>query len=217
MTREDIRVILNSEEEQDDKITLLLNRLNAEKSQIKANPEAQRKVEELEEKLNSTNDKMRSLRRELNEANKSLKTSEEEKEDNQNLLSQLQEKDSEIERLQKEIRDNKISTEINMVLTKSGVKNQKFADMITHSIDMSQIEIDKDGNVTGIEEQIEAIKEDEDTSMLFRTAPKNERQAYTPMRGEEKDISALEAMFREEREQKSQQAPADDPFMQALK
>ena len=72
MTREDIRVILNSEDEQDDKITLLLNRLNAEKSQIKANPEAQRKVEELEEKLNSTNDKMRSLRRELNEANKSL-------------------------------------------------------------------------------------------------------------------------------------------------
>lgn len=217
MTRDEVRQIIESTDEQDDKITLLLNRFQAEKSQIRNNPELQQKADDLEGQLATANSKIKELRKQLTDTKSELKTSEEEVVSSQELLTKLQEKDTQIEALQKEITDGKISNAVNIVLAQAGVKNQKFASMITNSIDMSVVEIDKDGNVTGIEEQINAMKEDEDTAMLFRSAPKNDRQSYNPLRGENKDINTFAELFEKERAEKPQMDPADDPFYKALK
>lgn len=217
MTREDIRQILGSEDEQEDIITLLLNRFQAEKSQVKQDTAAQERARELEEELRDSTEKIKNLKKQLTETRGTLKTTQQENLDNENLLTQLQEKDALIEQLQNENKETKISSAINTELTTAGVKNQKFAKLILKSIDMDKIEIDKDGVVTGIEEQISALKEDEDTAMLFKEVPKNNIQSYNPLSGNTRDKSALEEMFERERAEKKNVTPENDPFLQALK
>lgn len=218
MTREEVRQIMELEDDQDDKITMLLNRFQAEKSQVKANPEAQKKADELAEQVRESESKIKDLKRQLTDTRSNLRTAKEESIESENLLSQLKEKEALIEQLQHENTETKISNAINQVLAGAGVKNQKFANMITKSIDKNAIEIAEDGTVTGIEEQISAMKEDEDTAMLFRTVPKNTNQSYVPMQGERRDKESLAEQFRREREEEHKNvASTADPFLQALK
>lgn len=212
MTRDELKQIIDSEDETSEKITEILNRHHVEVSQARENPETERKIETLESQLRDT-------KKQLSETRKNLKSTEVEIQGNQDLQSQLDAKDVEIEALKAEIRQGKIDNSLGIVLAKAGVKNQKFADLIKHSIDMSTVDFDKDGNVTGLEEQVEALKKDEDTAMLFRVEPdkNNSRQSYTPLKGTPRDVSEIEEMFIQERAEREQQTPVEDPFLNALK
>lgn len=211
MTREELRQIIESEGDVGEKITEILNRHHVEVSQAKNDPETEGKLLSLEAQLKDT-------KRALSDTKKTLKSTEEEKVDSQNLQSQLESKDKEIESLKEEIKRGKIENSLGIVLSQAGIKNQKFADLIKKSIDMSVVDFDEEGNVTGIEEQVEAFKEDEDTAMLFRVEPdKSNRQTYSPLRGETRDMSAIEEMFERERAEKQETQPLEDPFLSALK
>ena len=78
MTREEVRQIMELEDDQDDKITMLLNRFQAEKSQVKANPEAQKKADELAEQVRESESKIKDLKRQLTDTRSNLRTAKEE-------------------------------------------------------------------------------------------------------------------------------------------
>lgn len=63
-----------------------------------------------------------------------------------------------------EINNIKINSALDMALTKSGAKTIKAVKAL---IDRESIKIDKEGNVTGLDEQIKGLMESEDTGYLF--------------------------------------------------
>lgn len=68
----------------------------------------------------------------------------------------------------KELNALKINAAVDMALTKSGARTMKAVKAL---LDMDSIKLDKDGNVTGIDEQIKSLTEGEDTKYLFNTEP----------------------------------------------
>lgn len=63
-----------------------------------------------------------------------------------------------------EIRELKINSAVDKALAGAKAKTPKA---VRAMLDMNAVKIDKDGNITGIDEQIKAIAEAEDTSYLF--------------------------------------------------
>ena len=72
------------------------------------------------------------------------------------------------EKHKEELKTLKINAAVDMALTKSGAKTMKAVKAL---LDMDSIKLDKDGNVTGIDEQIKSLTEGEDTKYLFNTEP----------------------------------------------
>lgn len=77
----------------------------------------------------------------------------------------------------------KINAAVDMALTKSGAKTAKAVKAL---LDMNSIKLDKDGNVTGIEEQVKSLSEGEDTKYLFESPAPNHR-GFVPGYGSDGD------------------------------
>lgn len=67
----------------------------------------------------------------------------------------------------KKIKEKDLSHAINNALTKAQVKNAKS---VLANLDMSKIDLSDDGKLTGIDDQLKALKESEDTAFLFSSA-----------------------------------------------
>ncbi len=81
-----------------------------------------------------------------------------------------------------EIKNLKINAAVDIALTKSGAKTVKAVRAL---LDMESIKLDKDGNVTGIDEQIKSLTEGEDTKYLF--TKEINHNGFVPGYGSDKD------------------------------
>lgn len=171
LTREDINEILNGEGGVDEKASLILSRHNAELKLVQ-DADAQKE----RERADGLQAKLADARKELRELQKSAQAGGE-------LEEAFKKSQETIESLQKELEASKVEGAIELALAASGLRNQKTAELVRRFIDPSQVKIDKDGSVTGAEEQIKALREDEQTAYLF--APETPvTPEYTPKRGD---------------------------------
>lgn len=92
--------------------------------------------------------------------------------DNEELKKQIETLQNEnkdaAEKHNAEVRSLKIDNAVETALITSRAKTSKAVRAL---LDMDKIDIDKAGNVTGIEDQIKALVEGEDTKYLFESAP----------------------------------------------
>lgn len=174
MTREELQTLLESDQETGDKITAILNRFHARiKEEVAAESESEKKRAD-------------SLDQQLKESQKTLKTIQRETKDNDELQRIIEENKNTIESLKQELSQSRLNSAVDLAVAKSGAKNSKIAEMVKHCIDLDKVKIADDGSISGIEEQIKAMKEDEETSPLFMDSPeKSTHQSYTPQKGEE--------------------------------
>lgn len=177
MTREELQVILeNQDTETPNKITAILNQVNAEKDNAI-------KTAVNEEKLNA--EKVQLQLKESNEALTKLKKA---NGDNVELQKTIDELTTAQEKLQAEYDSLKIDSAIKLALTETGARNVKIAAL---AIDKDLIKLDKDGELVGLKEQIDKLKGSDDTSFLFEEAEKPveemaepKRQSYAPVKGD---------------------------------
>lgn len=85
---------------------------------------------------------------------------------NEQLGSLEQDNRAEIEKHRAEIESLKINNAIDMALTNAGAKTLKACKAM---LDMNGIRLSKDGSITGLNEQIKALTEGQDTKYLFNT------------------------------------------------
>lgn len=90
--------------------------------------------------------------------------------DNEELKTQIEKLQNDnktaTEKYQSEITQLKINSAVEMALTKAGAKTLKACKAL---LDTENIKLDKDGNITGLDEQLKSLTEGEDTKYLFNT------------------------------------------------
>lgn len=97
---------------------------------------------------------------------------------------------------QEEINQVRIQAAIDVAVAKARVRNEKTEEIVKRCIDVSAVKVDDDGNVTGVAEQIKALREDEQTAYLFRHNTKP-RQRYEPAAGKDPAPVSYGKMFAE--------------------
>lgn len=190
MTRDELKEILESDKETGAKVTEILNKYHA-------------KVDELTNEVNEQKLRADNTEEQLTETNKTLKEIKKENADNRELQSKLEELEATNSNLEQQLQENKIASAVELSILKSGVRNSKFASMIQKSLNMDDIKFGDDGVLTGLDEQLKALKEDEDTASLFELEIKQEeapkQQAYYPVKGDEvKQVKSQGARLAEE-------------------
>lgn len=98
---------------------------------------------------------------------------------------------------EKEIDKVRINAAIDVAVAKAHVRNEKTEEIVKRCIDKASVKVDKDGNVSGVAEQIKALREDEQTAFLFKREPKP-RQRYEPAAGKETAPVSYGRMFAED-------------------
>lgn len=184
MTREDLTAILEGDGDTASKVTQILNRGNAEARAARgAEAQAQReKAEELEGKLKAARTENRELKAQVKEAQSASEALEE------SNAVQLRQKE-EIERI-------RIQAAIDVAIARAGIRNEKTEEIIRQVIGLSDIKVNKDGTVTGVEEKIQALKDDEQTAYLFGDTP-TPRQRYEPVAGDKPSGKSIGRMMAE--------------------
>ena len=90
--------------------------------------------------------------------------------DNEELTKQIKQLQLDDEKADKqykaEISQLKVNNAIEMALTKAGAKTLKACKAM---LDIDHIKLDKDGNITGLDEQIKNLTNNDDTKYLFNT------------------------------------------------
>lgn len=168
MKREELKEIIENQEfDIDDKLTQVLNRVNAEKEEIKAT---------------LTSDKA-NLSDQLKEANKTINSIKRDNTDNEVLQEKIKDLEDKLKVKQKELTSSRINSAIELKLTKEGARN---VSLTAKAIDTDKVKVDDEGNITGLDEQIESLKKSEDTAFLFETETKQVQQKYEPLKGEDK-------------------------------
>ena len=101
--------------------------------------------------------------------------------DNENLkkqIAELQESNQKaVAEKEAEIKKIRIDNAVKSALTTAGAKNAKA---VLPFLKLDDAEIDNDGNVKGLNEQIEALKKAEDSSFLFETGKQSKVAGATP-------------------------------------
>lgn len=105
------------------------------------------------------------LQAQLDEANKAFKQLKKENEGNESLQETIENHVATIKSLEKQIKESKIESAIELALTKAGARN---VSLTAKAVERDLINIDKDGQIVGLEEQLKKLKESEDTSFLFK-------------------------------------------------
>lgn len=122
--------------------------------------------------LDNANSEIASLKDTVKERDKQLKQIKENAGDNEDLKKQIEKLEADnktaAENYKAEIKQLKINAAVDMALTKSGAKTMKAVKAL---LDMNNIKIDGEGNVTGVDEQVKSLAESEDTKYLFNTEP----------------------------------------------
>lgn len=108
------------------------------------------------------------------ERDKQLKELRDSAKDNEELtkkITELEQKNKDdVAKHTKELNELKINAAVEKALANYKAKTPRA---VKAMLDMEKIKLDKDGNITGIEEQVKAIAEADDTKYLFdSTAPK---------------------------------------------
>lgn len=118
--------------------------------------------------LDNANNENAALKETIKDRDKQLTTLKTSVGDNEELKKQIEtlqnENKAAAEKHNAEVRSLKIDNAVETALITSRAKTSKAVRAL---LDMNKIDIDKAGNVTGIEEQIKALVEGEDTKYLF--------------------------------------------------
>lgn len=145
---------------------------------------------------------------------KAKSSSAEMQEENEALKAQLKERDNDLKKLRKNAKDNEelsnsykelqakyekdtadLSTKLSQTrlnsaldgeLSKAGVRNTKA---IKGLLDMNEIKLDKEGNLTGLDSQIKSIKQSD--SYLFN---EGQKQDYHPSNGKPAETDPVQQM-----------------------
>lgn len=173
MTREELQTLIeDSEIEIGEKLTQILNAFNAERNT---------------EKLKTEN-----VQKQLAEANQTIKDLQKANGDNAELQKRIEELNASQTALKAEYDALKLDSAITLALTESGARNVKIASL---ALDRDDLKLSKDGEILGLTEQIEKLKNDTETSFLFESEEKVEavaeviepakpaRQSYEPTKG----------------------------------
>lgn len=120
--------------------------------------------------LDNAKNENSALTENLKERDKQLKQLKESAGDNEELKKQIEKLQADNkaadDRHKAEVQQLKINAAVEMALTKSGAKTLKAVKAL---LDMDSIKLDKDGNVTGLDEQVKSLATGEDTKYLFNT------------------------------------------------
>lgn len=114
--------------------------------------------------LAARDESINNYKQQLAETKKTLRALQAQHQDDANLQETIQSNNQRIEELEKELKDSKIDSAIELELIKAGARNVKVA---TKVIDRDLINFDKKGNMIGLTDQINSLKSDEETSFLF--------------------------------------------------
>lgn len=122
---------------------------------------------------------------EVNEAKKKLEQDIKTRDEQLEALKKIDAEglQAEIEKLQKEnkatkekyeveLRQLRINNAVEKKLIASGAKNIKATKAL---LDLESLELDEDGNVKGLDEQIKQLQENEDSKFLFNIQPSNKQ------------------------------------------
>lgn len=122
--------------------------------------------------FDSANSEIAALKGTVNDRDKQLSALKKAVGDNEELKKQIETLQNEnkdaAEKHNAEMRSLKIDNAVETALITSKAKTSKAVRAL---LDMDKIDIDKDGNVTGIDEQLKTLIEGEDTKYLFESAP----------------------------------------------
>lgn len=132
-----------------------IGKVKGELETVKANLEtAQKDNEGLKEQISKANTELESLKKSTGDAD-ALKTQIE------NLQNQIK---ADGEKHDEEIKQIKIDSAINNALVAANAKNAKA---VKPFLDLTKVELNEDGTVKGIDEQIKALSKADDTKFLF--------------------------------------------------
>lgn len=124
------------------------------------------KYSELEAEKNQLTESQKTLAKQLEEVKKNSG-------DNAELKKQIEEMQNINKAKEKEYKDNlakiKLDNAVEIALMSSGAKNSKAVKAL---LNLEKAVLGEDGKITGLEEQIKALKTAEDSSFLFAETPK---------------------------------------------
>lgn len=124
------------------------------------------KYSELEAEKNQLIESQKTLAKQLEEVKKNSG-------DNAELKKQIEEMQNTNKAKEKEYKDNlakiKLDNAVEIALMSSGAKNSKAVKAL---LNLEKAVLGEDGKITGLEEQIKALKTAEDSSFLFAETPK---------------------------------------------
>lgn len=116
----------------------------------------------------NANSEIATLNEVIKERDTQLKQLKDSAGDNEELKKQIEklqaDNDATEKKYKAEVEQLKINSAIEMALTKSGARTIKA---VKAMLNMDNIKFDKDGNITGLDEQIKGLVEGEDTKYLF--------------------------------------------------
>lgn len=170
-----------------------LESFGLEKEQIdaicdRASQDIGRKIDEYQQKIDAEIAKTEAIQEKLDTANSTINDLKKANKDNEGLQQQIEQYKANIEALEKSAQEQRINYQINTRLTEEGFIDPRTARAL---LDLEKITEAKDGTLTGLDEQIQAVKADERNSYLLKstepatpTEPPT-RGGYEPLAGEE--------------------------------
>lgn len=131
-------------------------------------------ITQLETEKGSLNDRISKSDKQMEALKKSHKGDEELQKEIDQLTADNKAKDEESA---KKLADTTIGYKTELALTKAGAKNTKATSAL---LDKTALSLDKDGNVSGLDDQIKALQSGDDTKFLFDYAGGKEPAKNSP-------------------------------------
>ena len=158
------------------------------------------------EEITTVNDELVNVKAELANANKVVKDRDKQLEDLKKTAGDSEELKKQIEDLQAENKEatKAHATEINNLKINNAIENSlltynaKTPKAVKSLLDMDNIKIGEDGKVTGIEEQLKALIEAEDTKYLFSDGKPHLKGTLSGFGGNEKEPDLANMTYSQE-------------------
>lgn len=196
-------------------ITNILNATHTENVADTNNEEIKAQAEKAEKEKQQDQETIVNLKKQVSEYQKTIKKLEGDSQNNDSLQTIIQDNQTTIQSLQKELEQAKISNAITTAAYKFGAINP---DHVKKLIDLNECKVNKNGDVIGIDEQLEALKKD--GAYLFGSQqaveePKEKRQKYNPVKGDKKEEQSIGTKLANMVNKDN--GVANDAFLNALK
>lgn len=162
MKRDELRKIFDGDGGVDSWIDVILDKWHEE-------------IEPLKKELSSAQAQRDEYKSELDEANSAIANLEKSTKENEQARNEIAEYKKQIEELSEARRADKIASEIEKAVIKARGRNLKT---IKPLLDMDKIELDKDGAITGLDEQLKLIAKTD--SYLFESPEADSSANPTP-------------------------------------
>ena len=155
MTRDELKKILEKEDDLGTKISDILDafhlELEAEKTKT---PNEKQRADNLQEQVDADATTIADLKKDTA--------------GNDKLQEKITNHENTIAKLQQQLTQSRMDSAITVALTKAGARNNKAAAAL---LDVDKIQIADDGTVTGLDEQIKSLSKDKDTAFMFKQDP----------------------------------------------